>query len=152
MNRYIHVVYCDDLRPEIGNKTSFMGVYQQKMIVSQLPAVLSKLCIFITIGTPVEEPFKSLRVFVKKDDEVIAESSLSEEILCTAQQDVSQAIERDHNDDEDLQGRFSVSTCLVFEGFGIDAPCRIKVRAIADGEELRGNTLKIEVSNPLLPE
>ena len=45
------VVFCDDIRPEIGNKFSFMGVYDTDLNVSSSdPQVtLPKLCAAITL-------------------------------------------------------------------------------------------------------
>lgn len=35
---------CDDIRPEIGNKRSFVGVYTGNIIVPALPHTFPKLC------------------------------------------------------------------------------------------------------------
>lgn len=40
---------CDDVRKEVGNKYSFMGVYGKKIIVSRIPAVLSKICLVVML-------------------------------------------------------------------------------------------------------
>lgn len=59
-DRFVHVVFCDDIRHEMGNKVSFMGCYQREILVPVIPSILSKLCIFVTVSTPVARPFKSL--------------------------------------------------------------------------------------------
>ncbi len=40
----VYTLFCDDVRLEVGNKLSFMGVFQN-MIVQQLPASLIKFAV-----------------------------------------------------------------------------------------------------------
>lgn len=60
--RSVQVIWCDDVRQEVGNKASYMGVYHQMLVPSALPAVLPKLCAVISITTPVSRPFQALHV------------------------------------------------------------------------------------------
>lgn len=41
--------FCDDFRQEVGNKVSYMGVYQGVMLVREFPLKLSKLCAAATV-------------------------------------------------------------------------------------------------------
>ncbi len=63
-DRFVHVVFCDDIRHEVGNKVSFMGCYQREMLVPVTPLILARLCIFVTVSTPVARPFKALTLRV----------------------------------------------------------------------------------------
>jgi len=45
----IHSIVCDDIREEINNKVSLMGVYGKEIIFNQLPAILPKLYFLIMI-------------------------------------------------------------------------------------------------------
>jgi hypothetical protein len=50
---------CDDIRSETGRKISLMGLYDEKLLLVQLPAKISKLCLFqrwsqVRTGTKVE--------------------------------------------------------------------------------------------------
>lgn len=48
--RVPHVIFCDDIRSEMGNKPSLMGCYAGQMILPiSLPATLSKLCCLVTL-------------------------------------------------------------------------------------------------------
>ena len=38
-------ILCDDVRQEVGEKRSLMGIYSNKLILKKLPAFLSKLCL-----------------------------------------------------------------------------------------------------------
>lgn len=37
---------CDDIRAEQGNKISLMGLYDEKILLPQIPARVAKLCLF----------------------------------------------------------------------------------------------------------
>ena len=45
----ITTIICDDVRSEVGNKFSLMGVYQRNIIFKKLPSILPKLCLCILI-------------------------------------------------------------------------------------------------------
>lgn len=42
--KYEYSVICDDVREEIGNKVTFVGVYGPDIFVSQIPFSFPKLC------------------------------------------------------------------------------------------------------------
>jgi hypothetical protein len=51
-------ILCDDVRHEVGHKTSLMGIYDQDIIFDELPALLPKLCLFVRlegVGTDFQE-------------------------------------------------------------------------------------------------
>ena len=75
--RYIHTMYCDDVRQEIGGKMTFVGAYQNQMIAEQPGTlVLPKLCIVLTVQTPHDQPFKKLKMRLFSGEEVLQESEL----------------------------------------------------------------------------
>jgi hypothetical protein len=41
-------IVCDDIREEIGNKLTLIGIYEQEIFVSKLPYTFPKLCFFIS--------------------------------------------------------------------------------------------------------
>jgi hypothetical protein len=45
----ITTILCDDIRIEVGNKISLMGMYEKEMSVPFLPFIMPKLCLFIII-------------------------------------------------------------------------------------------------------
>lgn len=44
-----HIILCDDVRHEVGNKLSLMGVYGADLCISRLPAMLPHLCIVVML-------------------------------------------------------------------------------------------------------
>ena len=71
--RYVHALWCDDIRHELGNKPSFMGVYTGGLVVSKLPIVLPRLCVFAWVVAPLDHPIKHLAAKLVRDSgEVLA--------------------------------------------------------------------------------
>ncbi len=71
-DRFVHAIFCDDIRQELGNKVSFMGCYQSELFVPFAPLALPKLCVYVTISTPAERPFKALSIRVDQGSNTIA--------------------------------------------------------------------------------
>ena len=72
LDRFVHAIFCDDMRHEMGNKVSFMGCYQSEIFVPFAPIALPKLCVHVTITTPAERPFKALSIRVDQGMNTIA--------------------------------------------------------------------------------
>ena len=45
--KFEYAIICDDIRQEIGNKLTFVGTYQDLIIVPKLPYTFPKLCFFV---------------------------------------------------------------------------------------------------------
>jgi hypothetical protein len=75
-NRSLTSIFCDDVRQEIGNKHSLMGIYGLDLFVDQIPAILPKLCIVIIISTPILRPFKTLRLSAYFNDNLLTETEI----------------------------------------------------------------------------
>ena len=43
---------CDDIRQEMGGKTSLMGLYDHHIVVPQVPFVLPKVCFYSDVQIP----------------------------------------------------------------------------------------------------
>lgn len=70
--RFIHTLYCDDVRQEVGGKMTFVGAYQSQML-SEQPGdlMLPKLCIVLTAQTPHDQPFQKMLIKLFRDDEIL---------------------------------------------------------------------------------
>lgn len=69
--RYVHTIWCDDIRQEIGNKPSFMGVFAAGILLPTLPAVLSRLGVYTWVVSPIDKPIESLLLQVVRDDGLV---------------------------------------------------------------------------------
>ena len=64
------VIFCDDVRAELGGKVSFMGVYDGRMFLhGALPFVLAKFCIVIRFAQrrATFVPNVALRIYLPGD-------------------------------------------------------------------------------------
>lgn len=139
MNRHVQTIFCDDIRHEVGGKLSYIGVYSGHLFVPSFPVTLPKLCLALSVLTPASQPFQKLELRIFKDDEQIAEgildkAQLSEIIEATAEGNGNLAVE------ERVQ---VLNSLFMFSPFQIDGPCRLRVRAVTESEELKGLALSI---------
>jgi hypothetical protein len=127
MNRFAYSIFCDDIRNEVNNKTSFMGIVGSLMYLPGFPIVLPKLCVAITANTPRENPFKSLSFKGSLNETSLFEIDLDEDQLLQANQSQGMI--------EDPKG-FLAQAVFVLSPLHIEGPGKIKISVIADGEDL----------------
>lgn len=59
MSHSIYAIYCDDVRQEVGGKTSFMGVYRGAMLLPNFPFTMRQFyAVVILTCDPVKAPKK----------------------------------------------------------------------------------------------
>ncbi len=67
----INMILCEDIRPEIGNKTSLMGIYGNNMIVNQVPFILPKICLYVMLTKTTKPiPDFDVTVIIPKTDPI----------------------------------------------------------------------------------
>lgn len=72
MIRTFCVNYCDDIRHEVGGKTSVIGIYGDSLLVPEIPTIIPKLCIFCQVYSELSKAFDTeLEFRVLLDDETI---------------------------------------------------------------------------------
>ena len=73
MDRYAHALYCDDIRQEIGGKTSYIGAYRSDLVVAgEPPAIRPQLCVGVWIASSTNDPIKRATIRILHDDEEVA--------------------------------------------------------------------------------
>ena len=153
MNRYIHVIYCDDVRNELNNKTSFIGIYGSDLFVSEMPAVLPQLFLVISVVTDAADPIESLRIVISRDDEQVAEISPSADVLAKGRQ---QAQANSPPGAQSLPAVYTIGAVLKIAPFPIERQGVLRVKATTEREELRGPGLRIGLApsakEPATPE
>lgn len=136
-------IYCDDIRSEIGGKQSYMGVYNSDLLVQDFPAQLEKLWIQVTVRLPLDTKAENLTVIVLKNDESIADIPLPEGQLQSMRAMVAAA-----SLDGPLAGQsLGCHIALQFPNLQMSEPGVIRLRAIVDGVEVKGNALRIRQPN-----
>lgn len=127
LNLATSVLFCDDVRHEQGNKTSFMGVYLDSMIVRELPFTHPHL---YTVGTIIfSEPLKDV-------------SSIS--MVMTTPDDQSVEIEVPI-ESGDSKVRF-IRPIMVGRNVELKVEGEFRVHAVIDGEEYFMGVLPLKVN------
>lgn len=140
-DRYITAILCDDIRQEMGNKYSLMGCYQGELVVPIVPAALPKLCIFASIYTPKDKPFKSLLFRVVQDDdkELARVEMPAEGLIVTGQ------------NHDDTSTKYVLNTAITFAPFSIEKPSMLRFLAVTEEGEIIGPRFLIKVGTAQEP-
>lgn len=134
---FVNVIYCDDVRQEVGGKQSLIGVYNSDMILPSFPVTLPKLCTQILVRLPIDTAANNVEVKISNGENVLFEVPIPEGEV----QRMSKAmLETDKE--------------IVFLGIGIhfqfaplqfDQATKIKTVATVDGREIKGNSLVVRL-------
>lgn len=129
--RYAHSLFCDDVRFEQGNKQSYMGVYDQDLIVVGTPPLqLPKLAITVWACTPIARPFAHLAVRIEHPSGDPFRHEFG---------DLFEAEDKKSEGDSQM-----FRALCIFSPFPISSEGRMKVRVETESEELKAGTLNIK--------
>ena len=134
-SRHMWAVVCDDVRQEIGNKVSCMGIYGTEMLVLALPLVLPKLCVVLHARTLTSDPFERLTLRILKDDSELARVELPNDQLTAMQARANSFTE---------EGYLQVASIIQFSPFVIEQACTLRFRADTERETIKGGSLQIK--------
>jgi hypothetical protein len=138
MDRYSYCIFCDDIREEVGNKISMIGVYRGELQVAVVPTLLSKLCVAIYCDTSVDRLFQSLSTRISVGDKILREDSIPQEALVKMQ-----AAAAEKGSSEDPIQRIAIGMQMLFSPFVIEKESTLVVTAIMDGEERTAGKLRL---------
>ena len=133
-DRFVHAIFCDDIRQEMGNKVSFMGCYQGELFVPFVPLMLPKLCVQVTVTTTVEQPLKALTVRLDQGTNQLAVIEISGDELARAIPPAT----------EDTT-RLAASVGVMLAPFTITEPGQLRVMVITEEGEMLGPRLRLKV-------
>lgn len=74
-DRHVSIIFCDDIRNELANKNSYMGMYGPQATVEELPGTFRMLNILVQLYAPESDPIRDFEVVVKHDDKELARFS-----------------------------------------------------------------------------
>lgn len=137
-NRYAHTQFADDIRFEVGNKTSVIGIYAGEMFLPFFPCALPKLCIAAYFSFEAKEPIKSLGFKVTLAGQEIENVSLPESDIANMITNMTSK-----STEENPVTQLSIGGQLVFSPLNIEAPSVVTVTAVADGVEYLAGKLRI---------
>lgn len=135
IQRHVEVIYCDDVRQEVGHKISLMGIYGSDLVVNGFPTTVHKLCLSVRVLTPIEEPFEKIEIFVSQ-----GEKDKQRDLIATGPLDMPPS------DQFLIDGSkmFVIQTFCVLSPFNVEEETVLRVRVKTEKEELRGVGLRIK--------
>lgn len=137
--RHVEVIYCDDIREELGGKISLMGVYTGDMIVSTIPLTLPKLCIVVTAMTDVSNPFQSLNARVEKGEDGVV-------LVSTGNIDVPSLQKKASGGEVSNGARFhAVGFHFVLSPFLVEEQTILRVIVETECGPIRGRGIRIQL-------
>jgi hypothetical protein len=140
MARTFQTIWCDDVRMEVGNKMSLMGVYSSELLVPTFPFVLQKLCLSCKVRTEIKKPFKQLKIVVSKNNEVMAELDMTE----TLSEQENVLIQKKDG------AKYIDAQSFIFLGqMIIDKSSIFRVKAITETGVIQGHGLRVELAQQI---
>jgi len=141
VNRYLSVIYADDLRQEIDGKITIVGMYSVQMLVPAFPIVLPKLAVLMTAVTPAEQPFGKFTLQLLKDDQVL----LNIDAGAPEQENLQQG--------SDASGATTIELqfASVLSPLQLDGPCKLKALLTTPSGIIAGRPLIISATLPAVP-
>lgn len=137
--RLVNALFCDDIRQEVGNKFSFVGCYQNVMVVQQFPVQLPKLCAYVTAFTPTSKPFERLVLRAKLNEDVVAELEMP----------VSEWLDKFNEKSATTElGRLATQAMIVLSPVIVTGPCKLYIEAETEAETILGSYLTIRAPLP----
>lgn len=140
-SRHLDVIYCDDIRNEVGNKISLMGIYTRELTIPNAPLLLPRLCILVKVVTDIDDPLESLvvRVVKTKDGE-------ETELLSTGPLPIPSLTDLPARDDDTTSMLMQMQ--FVLSPFQIEEEATLRIRATTEREELLGMALRLRIVPP----
>jgi hypothetical protein len=144
--RFLFTIICDDVRQEVGNKLSMMGIYDHAIMVEQFPVAIPRISFVMKAKTTADRPFERLTFLVLRDEETLIEAEMDGDRLnALLKQSVAASIAGSTLEASDRI--LMVTAILTVAPLTIEKPCRLRFRALTESEELRGGTVAIDIGN-----
>lgn len=135
----MNIVFCDDIREEVGSKRSLMGIYQAEMFVSAMPIMLPKLCAFVTLTFPNQKEISKIEV-------KIVRGSNKEELLTTGTFSPQQPTNSELGDLGIPFSSKTIALALVLSPFSIESETTLQVLAEVDDSQITSQPLRIRLA------
>jgi hypothetical protein len=140
-------IFCDDIRYEIGGKTSLIGVYHGVMYVREFPADIAKLGITIFFNEPREMAEKrtfnlKLKIFSPNSDD---EPLINADIMPLSREQIENISESSLDNDPDIPKLVMLKAEFTLSPLKIEKPGRMKVRMAYGEDIIKIGSMKIEL-------
>lgn len=135
----VHGFFCDDVRQEIGGKTSLMGCYHGDILFKKFPAALHQLCFLGRLVIPVD---------VNVEEDIFVTAFAGSSVLIKGV--VSRTGVPGLTEEEKKTGSNAsvVTVELLIRPVKIEEPCQISVVINIGGHEMRALPLRAAIGDP----
>ena len=138
--RFTTTLFCDDVRQEVGNKLSFIGVYNGgQLLIEGIPGILPKLCAHTVAQTPIDKPFRSLSFKAYLGEELLGLVDVPQSDLERIQRQVPSGVDA---------RAVAVGTIFAFSPFVIAEATVLRIVVTTEEGELPPNRLWIRQQEP----
>ena len=138
---YLFCLYAEDVRQEVTEQTSIIGVFQGGPRVAAVPTHVPKLAIVVYLRLPPQSAPKSIMLEVSRAGEVL--ETITPEAALLQSINRQQKVGRDKGKGKG-EG-FTMQFVIGMTGFAVPTQGKIEVQAIVDGLVVNGNGLEITV-------
>jgi hypothetical protein len=137
------VIFCDDVRFELGGKTTYVGVYGDDMLFSSsVPVQVPQLCVVVVIRIHADQaPFDGIFKITKASDETVLAEGVFE-----FSSDDEPSSEPYLGSEPDPAVYLEQTIVVTLRNFVIDKSDRIKVRAHWGDTECRLGSMQVALS------
>lgn len=132
-------IFCDDIRREDTGKMLFIGVYDNALLAPELPATLPSLKVYLTVTTPVTQPFQTLKIICYLNDDIV-----SEVLIELAEEQPKDWAESQEHEKNKLVRVQKFQGILDLGALRFDKPSNLKVRVHTESEVLAAGALRLD--------
>ncbi len=126
MSRFAYCHVCDDIRQEVGNKASLIGVYGPNIMVPAFPAAVVKLAFYTVFSADLADPPRTLAVKIETSETVLLEYAIPPDQLA------ENVAKLQATPEEFPQGRIDINISMVLETLQLDSATILTISVIAD--------------------
>lgn len=138
-----YTIFCDDIRQEVGNKCSLMGVYGPEMYLSQpFPSGLARMGFHVVYKEDLDAPFKDMTLCIflpgDPDDKPAYKADIERSSMTLQPPDLNLG----------PTARRMMSLNVLLNPVVLKHEGRIKVRMLVEGEVVKLGTLAVKYREP----
>ena len=136
-----YTIFCDDIRQEVGNKHSLMGIYGHEMLVHNPFPLTMRMGLYIVFREDPSAPLGDLTLCIYSPGDPQDKPSYKAEIARSAENipppppDLDQAARR-------------TFVLNIVSAINLTEAGKVKVRMIVEGEEIKLGTLTVKQAEP----
>ena len=126
-------IYCDDIRDEVGGKTSIVGWYPVESILlkTEEALLLPTLCVLGLLSAPLDLQFTELKVELLQGENIVQNVTIPEQSLVQVKNDASGPL-----NSHQMRIAFKMINLQISE------PTIIRMRVTIDSQNLDSNSLQ----------